>query len=337
MRILATVAAFAVISLVPVLGRAQEKPETVVEGLTNPCGVAIQPGTNDVFVADSGAGRIVRIEDGKAVDVIVGFPKGSYGKGPKYDIGPLGLLFLDKSTLVVGGGGLKDGDEMLRVYKVPEAGKEAIKADAMAQNFKLAPKDDIKGEGNFYALARTEKFVYVTCNGDDTKGWVGRAAIKDGKLENFERYLATKEATDLDAPVGITISPDDSSGTYIVVGQMGEINQAEDAKLTFYSEGKEKLLDLETGLNDITALAYSTKKRGDRKQLYALDFNWLKTAEGGLFRLVAKGDEDVEAKSIATLDKPTAMAFAADGTLYVTIIGTGDDKPGKLLKFKPGL
>jgi glucose/arabinose dehydrogenase len=39
--------------------------ETVVGGLNNPCGIAIQPETGHVFIADSGAGRVVRVVEGK--------------------------------------------------------------------------------------------------------------------------------------------------------------------------------------------------------------------------------------------------------------------------------
>ena len=64
----------------------------------------------------SGAGRIVRIElsTGKVEDVITGFKQDVYGKGPMYDIGPLGLAFLDANTLVVGGGDLP------RVERIPQ-------------------------------------------------------------------------------------------------------------------------------------------------------------------------------------------------------------------------
>ena len=73
------------------------KVETVVTGLTNPCGIAIQPETGHVFISDSGAGRVVRIVDGKIEEVIKGSRKDIYGKGPMYDVGPMGLAFLDKA------------------------------------------------------------------------------------------------------------------------------------------------------------------------------------------------------------------------------------------------
>src|SRR5262245_35821555 len=96
------------------------KVEEVVGGLSNPCSVAVQPGTGIVFIADSANGRVVRVVKGKLQDVITGSPKDVYGKGPYYDIGPLGLAFSsDGKSLIVGDGGYKDGEECVRVYTVP--------------------------------------------------------------------------------------------------------------------------------------------------------------------------------------------------------------------------
>lgn len=312
----------------PELGADAEegtKGMVVLEGLNNPCGVAIQPETNTVFVADSGNHKIVKLVDGKAQDVITDFPKDVYGKGPKVNIGPLGMVFLDKDTLVVGGGGQPDGEELLRVYKIED---KAIKADKMAASFSLAATDEIKGEGNFYALAASSTGVYVTCNGDDTKGWVSRATVKDGKVEGYERYLATKEATEVDAPVGIAFSPEG----YLVVGQMGEINVPGDSLLTFYdAETKEMLLNLETGLHDISAVGYSP-----RGQMYVLDYAWADASQGGLYQILEDNSSDsgMKTKKIMSLDKPTAMVFNGDGDLYITVIGEAADanSKGQLIK-----
>ena len=303
------------------------KGEVVLEGLNNPCGLAIQPETGTLFIADSGNHKILKLVDGKAEDVITDFPADVYGKGPMVNIGPLGLLFLDKKTLVVGGGGFPDGQELLRVYELPEDGKP-IKADAMKSSFKLEQTDDVKGEGNFYALASVGEAIYVTCNGDDTKGWVSKATVKGNTVEGFERYLATKEATEVDAPVGITGSPDG----YLVVGQMGEINVPGDSLITFYdAASKEMLLNVKTGLHDIAAVAYS--KRG---QMYVLDYAWADPTLGGLFQIIEdeKSESGVRTKKITKLDKPTAMVFDASGNLYVTVVGEAADanSKGQLIK-----
>ena len=306
------------------------KVETVVEGLNNPCGVAIQPETGHVFVADSGGLRIARVIDGKLENVITDFPKDIYGTGPKYDVGPLGLAFLDKDTLVVGGGGLVDGEELLRVYNVPAAGTPAIKASQMTSSFKLPPEGDVVGEGNFYALAVTESAVYVTCNGDDTKGWVSKATRSGNTLSDYKRFIETKVATNVDAPVGIAVSPEG----FLVVGQMGEITEGTDSLLTFYDETSGEMKgNFKTGLSDISAVAYSPQKR-----LYVLDFAWHDTTKGGLFKLVRieGNNEECKAVEITKLDKPTAMVFDNDGNAYVTVIGTkaegSEDPSGKLVK-----
>ncbi len=313
---------------------ADPKVETVLEGLINPCGVAIQPESGIVFVSDSGAGKVVKVVDGKAIDVIANSPKDLYGKGPKYEIGPLGIAFFDKSTLVVGDGGFVDGEEFVRVFTLPEGDKVLdYDADPKTKAGPLEATDDLKPEGNFYGLAITKTAVYVTSNGDDTKGWLLRLPIEGTKFGKLERWVATKESVDTDAPVGITLS----NRGELVVGQMGEVNIPNDSQLTFYSATTGKMLmNSPTNLHDITALGYHPQNG----LLYALDFAWIEPKDAGLYRIdrsAKEGDSGVKTLKILPLEKPTAMAFAADGSLYVTTIGTpGEEetaaKTGKLLK-----
>ena len=300
---------------------------TIVEGLNVPCGVAIQPETGHVFVADSGAGRVIRIVDGKIEAVITGFPIDKYGKGPTYPIGPLGLVFIDRDALAVGGGGFPDAKDLLRIYKLPKVGAEALKADDMTSSFSIDATEKLAGEGNFYGLAFNGDAIFATCNGDDTKGWIARAGVKGAKVGSFSRAIATKELTEVDAPVAITVAPDGS----LAVGQMGEISLPGDSLLTFYDAATgDKLANFETGLSDITGLAY-----GPRGRLLATDFSWSSPKDGGLFRIVAKYNkkkQGIEVEKIVSLDKPTAISIDSSGDIYVTIIGSGEGASGKLLK-----
>lgn len=304
-------------------------PEILVTGLRTPSGVAVQPNTGHVFVADSGAQRIVRVVEGKIEPVIVDFPIEKYGRGPSYNIGPLGLLFLDGETLVVGGGGLPDGEDLLRVFKIPAKGNPPIKATELFGSAKNIPKDGAKpGDGNFYGLAKGTKGIYVTCNGDDQKGWVSLATLNSkNQLKKFERMIATREATFVKAPSAITISPQG----YITVGQMGEVKDQKDSLLTFYSEAGVTLGAYRTGLYDITGLAYGPK----HGRLFATDFHWAAPGKGGLYKLVdIKKDSECEAVLMTALNKPTALAFNNQGDCFVTLAGSAkQDQPadGKLI------
>ena len=329
MRITAVIILTLVFLVVSSKAYAAPEVETVAEGLTVPCGVAIQPETGHIFVTDSGAGRIVRVVDGKIEDVIIDFPMDMYGKGPTYPIGPLGLTFIDRDVLAVGGGGFPDAKDLLRIYNLPAAGEAAIKADAMAASFSIDATEKLAGEGNLYGLAFNGSAIFVTCNGDDTKGWIARAGVKGSKVGSFARAIATKELTNVDAPVAITIAPDGS----LAVGQMGEITVKGDSLLTFYdSVTGDKMANFETGLSDITGLAY-----GPRGRLFATDFVWVDTAQGGMFRITAKYNkkkQNIAVEKIVDLDKPTAVVVDRNGDAYVTVIGSGEGAVGQLLRIR---
>lgn len=311
--------------------------DVVMSNLDVPCAVAVQPDTGHIFVADSGAGRIIRIVSGTLEEVVVGFPVENFGKGPTFRIGPLGLIFLDKDTLVIGDGGFRYGEEFLRVYAVPPAGSPARKFDESKETRGPLPSHgSTVGEGNFYSLAANKSALYVACNGDDSKGWIARSEIKGTKLGDLKRMIATKESVEAGVPAALAF---DSQG-HLVVGQMGALETPGDSLLSFYNPNSGKLLlNVRTGLHDITAIAFSPKQN----QLLALDFAWSKPDEGGLYQLtraMKNGQPGVKSSKIAALDKPTALAFGKDGDLFVTVVGTPtDDRPksGMLLRFPAGL
>lgn len=321
------------VSLLSVVAQAADLKTTVVaSGIDNPSGLAVQHSTGDIFVAArSGVHRLVAGEK-PALQVEVGsFATDIYGKGPKYNIGPLGVGLINDEHLVIGDGSNPDEKEVVLVMKVgkasPKTPQTAKDASAVLGPIK-AGKDSAKGEGNYYGVAINKHAIYITCNGDDTKGWIAKSELTDGKPGALTPFIATKVATGVDAPVGITFSKD---GKELVVSQMGEMNVANDSLLTTYDPATGKLIkSLKTGLHDIAGLAYSPKTG----KLYVVDFAWIKTSEGGLFELTVDGDK-VTAKKVLSLDKPTSLAFGKDGKLYITEFGTSEDekKPaGKIIR-----
>lgn len=315
-------------------GRAV-RARAVAKNLDNPSGVAVHRSGAAFVATHQGVVRVSfkKGEEPQVATAIGGFKTDVYGKGPKYNIGPLGLGFLNNQQLVVGDGSRPDGEELVRIYKISDEAQ--TEDDAVKTLGPITAGDEsARGEGNYYGIAVGEGAIYVTCNGDDTKGWVSRAEVNGRKVAALKPFIATKEAVGVDAPVGITMSPD---GKDLVISQMGEMNVPGDSLLTIYDAASGKLkAKYETGLSDIAGVAYSPTSG----KLYAVDFSWSDTSKGGLFELTIDG-ESVKATKILGLDKPTALAFNRSGALYITEFGTaaeGSDKPaGRLLRVRKGL
>jgi len=310
------------------------EPRPAAQNLDNPSGVAIHPESGHIFVATKkGVIRLFREGEKRRLQrktEIARFPTDVYGKGPKYDIGPLGVAFIGTKQLVVGDGSRPDGEELVRVFDIADAAPEKPQPEKKAAHT-LGPitagAESAKGEGNFYGVAVTDKAIFVTCNGDDTKGWIAKADLTDGKPGKLTPFIATKEAVEVDAPCAITISPDGD----LVVGQMGEITVPGDSLVCIYDAETGKLKKkYETGLNDITGLAYSPDGR-----LFAVDFSWIDTKKGALHELKIEGDTCTATKKF-DLDKPTAIAFDDKGNALITTFGTAEEgakgTPGKLMR-----
>lgn len=323
---------------------------TLVTNLENPSGLTVHAKTGHIFVASKyGVYRYDPKGHGVTLE-ISGYPTDVYGTGPKYDIGPLGVEFLDESTLIVGDGSRPDGEEVVRTYKIADTPAETPTPEGNAEKT-FGPitegldtalgEQTTKPEGNFYDIAVGKTGVFISSNGDDTKGWILKIDLNDGELgDTMVPTIATKVDVQVDAPVPLEFNADK---TELYVGQMGEINVPNDSLLLVYDpESGELKKQYQLGLHDPAGLAISPKT----EKIYISDFAWVKPEEGGLFEVTLDGDK-ATTKKILSLDKPTALAFDEDGKLYVTVCGTADPEaktsdgeplsPGKLLVIDAGL
>lgn len=296
--------------------------QAVCDGLHTPAGLTIQPGTGHVFV--STAKGILRLDPEKeyaAVEEIIGFENDMYGAGPTYHLGPLGIGFVDEETLVVGGGGLPDGQDVVRCYK---AGKtslaEPMSVDQTEHVIGPIPKGkhSHRGEGNYFGLTIHNKSVYLTSHGDDSKGWLSRVEFGADGPGNLEPLIAVKKATYLDGPSGVSVLPDGK----LVVSQTGELHEHPDAVLAVFDLATGELQrKISTGLFDITAILIHPSSG----RLYALDFAWALPEEGGLYSIDIAEETPIVTKH-AVLTHPTAMAVAANGDLIVGCVEHQDEQ-----------
>jgi len=300
---------------------APAKVETVVGGLDHPMALAVQPGTGMVFVSESGAGRICRLTPDSAVEVVGGFPTAALGSGEqRLTLGPLGIAFADRNLLAVGTTAETAGTSPVRVYELPPSGPK-IAAEKPKYAVALGQGDGKKATaiGNLFALALDLPGKMVAGSFDSRhpdRGWLGRLDVSQERAGTLTPVIATGT----EQPRAVAISP---RGEWVTV-EMSTADQFGRSLLKFYHpETKKELLRLDTGLHDVSGLAYSPRTGW----LYVTAAGQQDSAESGVFRLdrdLIKGKPGVKPVRIAKLDRPTALAFAPNGILYVAQLGKAD-------------
>ncbi len=315
---------------------AQTQPGSLVaSGLNTPWGIAAAG--NNLYVSESGAGQVVVIDPAKPdkpTPLITGFETKPFRE--KYQLGPLGLAFVDKDTLLVGGGDLGLGADVVRQFGIPAAlTKPLATQDAKA---KLGPipkgNPDETGDGMFFAVAANSTAAYVLGQGEAQQGWIFKAEFASDKkmLGELKPLTAARKPDDIKGAFALALA----KAGFLVIGSAGEFGHPGDSTITFFHGRTGKLLmHLKLDLNDLVAVAYSPKTG----RLYALDFSEGDAAHGGLYRIDSDSMNGAATVKIAPLDRPTAMAFNSDGILFVTILGGLTDakdanaQPGQVVKF----
>lgn len=319
-----------------VFGQSPPTPTVVQANLNSPWGVAIQPETNLVFVAESGAGRVIRMANGAVEPVFTGFATLPAGPGGAVKLGPTSLAFLAKNELLVNDGGAP-AQPSLRFFAVPDPGQPPVGLAGNVQHvIPVAGEAFSTKTANFGGLAAPGPSFYVAYPSEDGQGRIARCVRAGAKWGDLRAFVGSQQSVGIGGPAALAVS----SRNELVVGEAGTMEDARDSLLTFYHAMTGQVLwNQPTGLRDVVALAYSPKT----SQLYALDVAWSTPDDAGLYQLVSvleAGRVRIDARRIAKLDRPAAMVFAADGRLLVTELGPpsgGSATAGRLLQFPAGL
>lgn len=309
-RLLFLVAWFGISLVVTHASAANVAVEAILTDLHQPSGLAVRPGGTadryEVFVADSGAGRVVRwsaVAPKQAVDVVTGF-KTQAAADPLRHTGPRALYFLDPGLLVVGTTRDKDGD-LLRLYELPD-GDAALSADATTEPNSDGPAFD--GVAcTAIARSRANEFVpdllFLVIRDADGRERLMKTRVQAGIIGGPKSF-GPKDARE---PRAITIS---NSGR-VVVGDA-------DGRLSFYNPIDGQIeLEMPTDLKEPIGLAYNPATGS----LYAADF------AGGIYRIddtSQPGHPECRTVKVTDVSQPTALAFAPDGSLYVVTYGNGN-------------
>jgi DNA-binding beta-propeller fold protein YncE len=285
--------------------------DTVLSDLHRPRGIAVRPGGTadrfEIFVADTGAGRIVRWSNqspNEKSDVISGFAASNTADASAQK-GPMAVGFVDPGLLVVGATQDKDGS-LLRAYELQE-GENVLAADDASE----ATSKSSRMNGatcTSFARARVNEFVpdrlFLAVRSDDGDARLWSARVQSGTIREPKPFGSEEPAKSR----AVAIS---NSGRVVAADAGG--------KLTFYSpvDGDVELA-LATELKQPLSLAYNPSTGA----LYAADF------ARGIYRIddaSQPGSPACRTVKVADANRPTALAFAPDGALYVLAFGTSDD------------
>ncbi|NOZ40409.1 MAG: hypothetical protein GXP24_09305 [Planctomycetes bacterium] len=327
------------VSFVPAGDESSDfQTEVLLADLDNPTGIALRPthatsGPYELYFAESGAGRVLRVATNaleQVDEVLVDFPLGTLGQRPEYRVGPLGLAFISRTKLVVSSKGESPGADVLASFTLPsdDSVLTAAEQDHAVGPLKAelaAQVDDLQ----FGELVMADRMCFLTTGGQ--KGWVLKSGIEANRLAYLQPFIDLQKKVGYGAPAGIALIPHPRPA-FLVVALMGSRDTPQDSRLTFFVPSSGELaMNLPTGLHDIISLAYSPTG-----QLYAADFSWHDAQAGGVYRIDdarLDGRQTCRAVKIASIVRPFSLAFAPDGSLFVTALGEGDNtKQGTLVK-----
>jgi hypothetical protein len=284
--------------------------------LNKPSGVAIRPGGSaaryEVFVAESGAGQVVKwssVEPDKQVPVVNGFEAARASELEKLT-SVVALGFLDPGLLVVGATSDAKGD-LVRTFELADSA-EPVDANAATGEESAASK---------YPGATCSSITRSRANGfvPDMLVLAVRDADGTGRL-----LKARVQAGILGSPRAFGKGDVKATPRAVVTSAAGRIVVGDArGRLTFYNpiDGTVELT-METELKDLAALAVSPTTGS----LYAAVFG------GGIHRIddaSKPGLPTCRTVNVAEVARPTSIAFAPDGSLYLTTFGT-DDADGTL-------
>lgn len=308
----------------PLSAAAQEaKIEVLAEGLSNPFAVAVQPETDVVYVAESGAQRVVRYFDGKIEPVITGFPA---SKADGYVAGPMSLMFMERSGLWVG---RVWGDEgCVSLYRLQ---KENVALKAFHQKQYVAP-EKIEGMpklANYRSLAFHNVNFYAIGEGVK-QNWISLGELSaNGTLTGFRPAIEGRQGS-VERPAAVTVDP---LGGYLAVTRTGKPTPQLDGLLSMYSLSGKWLADYPLEVRDPVSVAYNSVSQ----RMFVLDANYANPEKGGLYAVYVDSQSKCVAKKLCEVPWGRSMMFDSKGHLFVTSLGadakSANQKPaGKLLR-----
>lgn len=331
----------------------------VAENLHQPVAIAVRPAIDDldpleVCVAEAGTSRVslISLEQQGLSPVVVAelTPQNKETASDEADpaveasfsSGNYRLLFLNQQTLLVARGGRSLRERELQVLRLEsESGITTGRLRQRIRELKAKKSDD--QSGRYTSLVSSGKYVFASLLPHTGSGYVLRSRHASGTLSALRAIsVGTKPAAIRAATIGPngyfvatvdSLSNATSDGEERVPGSELAFMQSDTA--VSGQKGTETRLSLP--LQAVVEIAYSPLRNPAEHQLYALvsmaGEGGGENLEAGVYRLDAtleeNGRNSIKPELIYAVTDPTAMAFAPDGSLFVSTLGItpGDESP----------
>ncbi len=282
--------------------------ETFASDLANPVGLAVTvEGT--LLVAESSAGQILAIDaEGVRTPLVIDFPLGTFFP---YDIGPLSVFAAADGTIIVGEGGSATGDDRIRFFDA--SGVEST-AGALAaptgSNFSGLAIHPVTGD-LYAASAESDRVFRAKSNGD-------------GSFSALTEWISDTGSPPIGrrAPASVAVASDGS-----VVVAFADFSQSAIVRFDAAADDPTAAFDELYATDDVIAAVAIHPGSGEiyfAESIYTSN----RLGTGRVMRLVVADDASVEPETFLDgLSAPSGLAFAADGTLYVALLGLTPNEP----------
>jgi len=296
--------------------------------LRHPSAIAIRPGGSpqnyEVYFSDFDYVSKVASDGSSApVKVIVKLPT-----QPDQTSGT-GLHFLDRNRLVVA---LHTNPSAANVLLFEFTDDQPLSADQATQKLGLAetgagesaPPISVYGIARTFANDRVPDQLIATTYGSDAQPGLWKVPVRAGTLDKPAAFGAARQNA---LPAAIAVSKQG----YVLVAQSIENGETNGSRLTFYNPiGGSVVMQLNMNLENVLGLSYSPKTGNLYAANYGPTDSSFTPGATGVYRIddaSEAGKPAARAVKIADVLRPTAMAFAPDGGLYVTAAGNTGARP----------
>lgn len=292
--------------------------EVVVEDLDDPTDFSVTSDGNVVFIAERGAGQILRVQ-GETRDVAVCDVKSVNETELAQSIS---VHAINAHQILVGVSGFSSPEESLCQFNISAGVLPLDFVDEHVRHARSYERVLKRSEGfSVLSLFREQRGLVMVCRFGDAPPTLCEIHFKDGKLEKLTDLKFESNSAKLST---LTV---DQMGGYLV-----GLSRDEPNRIVFYRVDRSSMQSFPIDLENIVALSFSPR----HNRLFALvnheneDANKSSTKEG-IYEILAD-DDACKVRFVISIDRPEKLKFDDQGAGWVLCRSQTENGLGLLKK-----